>query len=330
LFSWRGKAYGIDLGTSNTVICEAGKGIVLNEPSVVALDRKAGTLLAAGAEAQAMIGRAPKDVVVANPLTDGVIADYETVGLMLQAFIRKIRGRSALPRNSQVCVSVPCGITPVQKRAVENTAVFKGTNRVITVEEPLAAAVGAGLRIQEPIGHFVLDLGGGTCQAAILSLGGVVASRTLPRAGIALDRDIMDYVKKAHNLEIGERTAEEIKMRIGTALPHSESKTIDVKGRSLTDGLPRTIRLMSAEISAVAEGYVQAIIDLVRATIEQCPPELTADVIEHGILLCGGSALLCGLDERIRMEIGVPVQCADRPMECTAQGTGIMAGANSD
>lgn len=324
MFKKFSKVYGIDLGTSNTVISEKGKGIVLSEPTVVAVDRTTGDLLAAGAEALAMVGRTPEHVDVISPLRDGAVASFDLTSRMLQMFMKKVQGRKAVLRGAQVIISVPCGITGVQKRAAEETVVLKGSQRAVTVEEPLAAAIGAGLPIHEPIGHFVLNVGGGKCQAAILSLGGIVASHTLNQAGNALDRDIMDFMKKSHNLEIGERTAEIIKMQIGTALSGAEEKVLEVRGRFVLDGLPRSVRLHSQEILPVIDGYVNSLIDLIRLTIEQCPPELAGDVIEQGILLTGGGALLEGLEERIRSEVGVPVHLAERPMECTALGTGMM------
>ncbi|MEK8131560.1 rod shape-determining protein [Paenibacillus filicis] len=316
--------YGIDLGTSNTVIYQRGKGIVLNEPSVVAMHQGSGQLLAVGAEAQAMIGRAPAHVEITYPLRNGVIANFEMTSTMLQQFIRKVQGRKSLLRGSQVYISVPCGITNVQKRAVEETVVHKGARKAVAVEEPLAAALGAGLPIEEPAGYLVLDIGGGTCQVAVLSLGGIVASHTVPRAGMSIDRDIMDYVKRQYNLEIGERTAEHVKMTIGTASATAAAKTLDIRGRDVVEGLPRSIRLTSGEIYTVVEDFLSTVVDAIRATLERCPPELAGDVVENGIMLCGGGALLEGLDERIRAETGVPVHTAEQPLACTALGTGMM------
>lgn len=217
----------------------------------------------------------------------------------------------------------------MQKRAVEETIVHKGAKRAIAVEEPLAAALGAGLPIDEPIGHLVLDIGGGSCQVAILSLGGIVASHTVNRAGMSLDLDIMDYVKRQYNLEIGERTAEEIKKQIGTARASSEERTLGIKGRDVINGLPRSIQLSSREIYTVVDDFLQLLVEAIRATLERCPPELAGDVVEQGILLCGGGALLEGIDERIREETGVPVHIAEHPLECTALGTGMMLGAHN-
>ncbi|MEW9701468.1 rod shape-determining protein [Paenibacillus sp. SI8] len=326
MFKQFDKLYGIDLGTSNTVIFEKGKGIVLNEPSVIAMNQHTGELLAAGTEARAMIGRAPAHVDITYPLTNGVIASFDKTSSMLQYFIKKIQGRGSFLRSSQIYISVPCGITNVQKRAIEETVVHKGAKKAITVEEPLAAALGAGLRLDEPMGHLVLDIGGGTCQVAILSLGGVVASHTINRAGMSIDRDIKDYVKRQYNLEIGERTAEAIKQQIGTASTNCVERTLDIRGRDLIDGLPRSIRLTSGEIFTVMNDFLGILIEAIRATLELCPPELAGDVMEQGILLCGGGALLEGIDERIRAETGVPVHIADFPLECTALGTGMMLG----
>lgn len=319
------KVYGIDMGTSNTVICEKGKGIVLSEPSVAAVDQRNGELIAAGAEAQAMIGRAPSHVTIHNPLVDGAIANFHVTSQMLQFFMKKVHARASVFGNIRVYMSVPCGVTGVQKRAVEETVVCKGAQKAITIEEPLAAAIGAGLQVQEPIGHLVLDIGGGTSQAAILSLGGIVASHSLNRGGVALDREIMDYVKKKHKLEIGERTAEAVKMQIGTAIDLAEEKRMEIRGRDMVTGLPRSIQVTSKEIYTVLNEFIVELIDLIRATIEQCPPELSGDVMEQGVLLCGGGALLDGIGERIRQETGVPVYLADRPLECTALGTGMLA-----
>ncbi|WNR46934.1 rod shape-determining protein [Paenibacillus roseipurpureus] len=327
MFKQFDKCYGIDLGTSNTVIFEKGKGIVLNEPSVVAFHHDTGELLAAGSEAQSMIGRSPAHVEITYPLKNGVIANFDKTSIMLKYFIKKIQGRPSFFRGSQIYISVPCGITNVQKRAIEETIIHKGGKKAIVVEEPLAAALGAGLRLDEPIGHLVLDIGGGTCQVAVLSLGGIVASHTINRAGLSIDRDIMDYVKRQYNMEIGERTAEFIKTQIGTASTTTDERTLDIRGRDLVNGLPRSIRLVSSEIYMVINDFLVTLIDAIRATLELCPPELAGDVMEQGILLCGGGALLEGIADRIRAETGVAVHIADQPLECTALGTGMMLGA---
>jgi rod shape-determining protein MreB len=318
------KLYGIDLGTSNTVIYEKGKGIVLNEPSVVAMNKINGEILAVGTEAQAIIGRAPDYVEITYPLLDGVIANFDMTSKMLQYFIKKVQGRSTFPRVSQVYISVPCGITNVQKRAVEETVIRKGAKKAVAVEEPLAAALGAGLQIDEPVGHLIIDIGGGTCQVAVLSLGGIVASHTVHRAGLSLDRDIIDYVKRQYNMEIGERTAEEIKKQIATASATTEERTLSIRGRNIIDGLPRSIMLSSKEIYILVDDFLKILIDGIRTTLEQCPPELSGDVVDQGILLCGGGALLEGISERISLETGVTVRIAEFPLDCTAIGTGMM------
>lgn len=326
MFKQFDKLFGIDLGTSNTVIFEKGKGIVLNEPSVVAYDHHTGELLAAGSEAQAMIGRAPAHVDITYPLIHGVIANFDKTSSMLNYFIKKIQGRPSFLRSSQIYITVPCGITNVQKRAIEETIVHRGAKKAITVEEPIAAALGAGLMLDEPVGHLVLDIGGGACQVAVLSLGGIVASHTINRGGLSIDRDIMDYVKRQYNMEIGERTAELIKMQIGTAILSTEERSIEIRGRDLVHGLPRSIRLVSSEIYTVVNEFLDVLIEAIRATLELCPPELAGDVMEQGILLCGGGALLEGIDERIRADTGVAVHIAEHPLECTALGTGLMLG----
>ncbi|WP_199613869.1 rod shape-determining protein [Paenibacillus alkalitolerans] len=318
------KVYGIDLGTSNTVIFERGKGIVLNEPSVVAIDQNSGGILAVGTQAQAMIGRAPAHVEINYPLMNGVIANFDMTTNMLDYFMKKIQGRSSLLRGSKVYISMPCGITNVQKRAIMETIVHKGAKKAIAVEEPVAAAVGAGLPINEPIGHLVLDIGGGNCQVAIISLGGIVASNTLNRAGISIDRDIMDYVKRKYNVEIGERTAENIKKQIGTANASAEERSLEIRGRDMVDGLPRSITITSGEIFTIVDDFIKTLVQAISATVELCPPELAGDVIEQGILLCGGCALLEGINERLCMETRIPVHTAADPLECIAAGTGMM------
>lgn len=318
------KIYGIDLGTSNTVIFESGKGVVLSEPSVVAYREGDGEVVAVGAQAQAMIGRTPESVGIHYPLRDGVIANYEMAGKLLEHLMKKLRGRISLLRHAQVYISAPCGITEVQKRAVEETVIHKGAKRAYVVEGPLAAAIGAGLPIHEPIGHLVLDIGGGTSQVAIVSMGGIVTSHTLRRGSLAIDREIQEYAKRKHNLDIGERTAEEIKMSIASACATAEERSLDIRGRDLIDGLPRSMRLVSGEVAPIVEDFLKSLIEAIRTTMELCPPELAGDVVEQGIMLCGGGSLMEGLGERIRQEIGVPVHLADRPLECTAIGSGKM------
>lgn len=317
-------AFGIDLGTSSTIIYQQGKGIVLHEPTVVAIDEENGSVRAIGTEAQAMIGRTPGRLSIVYPLKDGVIANYDSTTLMLQHFFRKIQGRTPWFRGSRIFISVPCGVTNVQKRAVEETVIHKGARKAVAIEEPLAAALGAGLPVDEPIGSMVVDIGGGTTQVAIIALGGVVVSRSIRRAGMSIDRDIIDYVKRKYNLAIGERTAEELKKAIGTAVQPEESSEMTIRGRDQVSGLPKTITVSAAEIYGLLDDFLQSVTESIRLTLEQCPPELAGDVMERGILLCGGGALLSGLDKRLQDETGVPVIVADQPQECTALGAGKM------
>ncbi|WP_079909298.1 rod shape-determining protein [Paenibacillus sp. 32352] len=315
--------FGIDLGTSNTVIYQHGKGIVLQEPSVIAVKQATGEIQAFGAEAQAMIGRAPGSLEIIYPLQEGVISNYNWSTAMLQHFMKKIQARTWL-RKSKVFISIPCGITSVQKRAVEETVVHKGSNRAITIEEPLAAALGAGLPVDEPMGNMILNIGGGTAQVAILSLGGIVSSRVTRRGGLSIDRDIIEYVKKTYNLEIGERTAEDIKIRLGSVEKSEAGEQMDIRGRDLIEGLPKTVTITAMEIYRLLDSFIGIMVDTIRGTLEDCPPELAGDVIEQGIILCGGGSLLKGLASRLQKETGIPIHLADRPQECTALGAGKM------
>jgi rod shape-determining protein MreB len=316
--------FGVDLGTCNTLIYQEGKGIVLQEPSVVAIRTDTGMIEAIGKEAHAMIGRTPINLEVVYPLKDGVIANFEMTSAMLKYFISKIHGRNHWFRSSHVIISVPCGITEVQKRAVEEMIVHKGARKSVTVEEPLAAAMGAGLPVGEPVGSMVLDIGGGTSQVALISLGGIVLSKHVPYGGMSIDQDIIEYVKKTYNLIIGERTAEEIKKNAATATKPVKEKRMDVRGRDLVLGLPNTISITSNEIFEILDGFFKLIVESIRQAMEQCPPELAGDVMERGILLCGGGALLQGLDRRLQKETGIPVHLAEHPMECIVIGTGKM------
>lgn len=318
--------FGIDLGTSTTIIYQYGKGIVLNEPSVVALNRDNGQIEAVGEQARAMIGRTPEHLEIIYPLKDGVIANFDMTTAMLQYFIRKIGGRKPWFRNTCVYISVPCGITNVQKRAVEETAVHKGAKKAVAVEEPIAAAMGALLPVEEPTGSMILDIGGGTSQAAVLSMGGIVVSHSIRRGGMAIDSDIIEYVKKTYNLAIGQPTAEEIKIKIGQAVSPVKDLTFDAKGRDLISGLPKTVSISSREIYGLLEEFISAVVEAIRITLEKCPPELAGDVMERGVMLCGGGALLSGLARRLQEEILVPVHLADDPQACTALGTGRMIG----
>jgi rod shape-determining protein MreB len=321
--------FGVDLGTCNTLIYQQGKGIVLQEPSVVAIRTDTGTIEAIGQEAHAMIGRTPINLEVVYPLKDGVIANFEMTSAMLKYFISKIHRRNLLFRSSHVIISVPCGITEVQKRAVEEMIIHKGARKSVTVEEPLAAAMGAGLPVGEPIGSMVLDIGGGTSQVALISLGGIVLSKHVPYGGMSIDQDIIEYVKKTYNLIIGERTAEEIKKNTATATKLEKEKRMDVRGRDLVLGLPKTISITSNEIFEILDDFFNMLVESIRQAMEQCPPELAGDVMERGILLCGGGALLQGLDRRLQRETGIPVHLAENPMECIVLGTGKMLNYNA-
>jgi rod shape-determining protein MreB len=316
--------FGVDLGTCNTLIYQEGKGIVLQEPSVVAIRTDTGMIEAIGKEAHAMIGRTPINLEVVYPLKDGVIANFEMTTAMLKYFISKIHGRNRWFRSSHIIISVPCGITEVQKRAVEEMIVHKGAKKSVTIEEPLAAAMGAGLPVGEPVGSMVLDIGGGTSQVALISLGGIVLSKHIPYGGMSIDQDIIEYVKKTYNLIIGERTAEEIKKNAATATKPKKEKRMDVRGRDLVLGLPNTISITSNEIFEILDGFFNSLIESIRQAMEQCPPELAGDIMERGILLCGGGALLDGLDQRLQNETGIPVHLAENPMECIVLGTGKM------
>ncbi|MEX1030084.1 MAG: rod shape-determining protein [Paenibacillaceae bacterium] len=316
--------FGVDLGTCNTLIYQMGKGIVLQEPSVVAIRTDTGVVEAIGIEAHAMIGRTPAHLEIIYPLRDGVIANFEMAAVMLKYFIDKIYGRNKWFRSSYVVVTVPCGITNVQQRSVEEMIIHKGARKSVTLEEPLAAAMGAGLPVGEAVGSMVLDIGGGTSQIALISLGGIVLSKHIPCGGVSIDQAIIEYVKKSYHLIIGERTAEEIKKQVATAVKPNKELRMDIRGRDLVKGLPHTISITANEVSEILDGFLILIVDSIRQAMEQCPPELAGDVMERGILLCGGGALLNGLDRRLQMEIGVPIHLADNPMECIVLGTGKM------
>jgi rod shape-determining protein MreB len=321
--------FGVDLGTCNTLIYQEGKGIVLEEPSVVAIQTDTGRIEAIGKEAYAMIGRTPDNLKVIYPLKDGVIANFDMTSAMLKYFINKVTGKNHWFRSSRVIISVPCGITNVQKRAVEEMIVHKGSKKSVTIEEPLAAAMGAGLPVNEPVGSMVLDIGGGTSQVALISLGGIVFSKHVPFGGLSIDQDIIEYVKKTYQLIIGERTAEDIKKNAATAMKPDKVLQMDIRGRDLVKGLPKTISITSSEINEILDNFFIMIVDSIRQAMEQCPPELAGDIMERGILLCGGGALLNGLDRRLQKETGVPVHLAEKPMECIVMGTGKMLSHNA-
>ena len=316
-----GRDLAVDLGTANTLVYVRGRGIVLAEPSVVAMDTRTGEVVAVGAEAKKMMGRTPEHIVAVRPLRDGVIADFEATEKMLRYFLRRVHRRSSISR-PRLVVAVPSGITAVEQRAVRDAGYAAGARRVDLIEEPMAAAIGAGLPVAAARGSMVVDIGGGTTEVAVLSLGGVVRSRSVRVGGDELDDAIVQYVKKEYALLVGERTAEEIKMAIGSAFPGPEELHAEIRGRDLVSGLPRTVVLPAERVREALEEPVNAILDAVRTTLDTCPPELAGDVMERGVVLTGGGALLTGLDQRLRHETGMPVHVADNPLVSVAIGAG--------
>ena len=312
---------GIDLGTANILVYVKGKGIVLREPSVVAIDKDSDKILAIGQEARDMIGRTPGNIVAIRPLRDGVIADFEMTEAMIRHFLEKVIGRSFLFR-PKVMICIPTGINDVEKRAVQEAAEQAGSKRTELIEEPIAAALGAGIDISEPLGSMVVDIGGGTCDVAVISLGGIVCGESLRVAGDKFDSDIESYIKKEYNLMVGERTAENIKIKIGAAYPGARKEIMSVRGRDVVSGLPKNINVSSDEIAAALHDSVENIIMCVKSVLEKTPPELAADVMDHGIVLTGGGAMLYGLPDLIRSETNIPTMLADDPLSCVAIGTG--------
>ncbi|MGH8969489.1 MAG: rod shape-determining protein [Actinomycetes bacterium] len=319
--SFIGRDMAVDLGTANTLVYVRGKGIVLNEPSVVAINTNTGGILAVGAEAKKMIGRTPGNIVAIRPLKDGVIADFDTTERMLRYFIQKVHRRRHLAK-PRIVVCVPSGITGVEQRAVKDAGYAAGARKVYIIEEPMAAAIGAGLPVHEPTGNMVVDIGGGTTEVAVISLGGIVTSQSIRTGGDELDTAIITYVKKEYSLMLGERTAEEIKMAIGSAFPSPDEPHAEIRGRDLVSGLPKTIVVSAEEIRKAIEEPVNSIIDAVKTTLDKCPPELSGDVMDRGIVITGGGALLKGLDERLRHETGMPIHLTDRPLDSVAMGSG--------
>jgi rod shape-determining protein MreB len=314
---------GIDLGTANTLVHMKGKGVVLREPSVVAINNNTGEVLSVGLDAKNMIGRTPGNITAIRPMKDGVIANFQITQGMLRYFIRKAIGNSRIIR-PRVVVCVPSGVTEVEKRAVIDATLQAGAKEAYLIEEPMAAAIGSGLPVEEPTGSMVVDIGGGTSEVAVISLGGIVVSRSLRIAGDELDDAIVHYVKKEYNLMIGERTAEDIKIKIGSAYPVSDEQKYNISGRDLVTGLPRELSITSGEIREALAETVNAIVDSIRYTLEKTPPELAADIMEKGIMLTGGGALLKGLDKLIFEETGIPVNIAEHPLDCVAMGTGMV------
>lgn len=312
---------GVDLGTANTLVYVKGRGVVLNEPSVVAVQKGTNLVLAVGEEAKNMLGRTPGNIVATRPLKDGVIADFEITEKMLRYFIRKVHDRKfgVAPR---IVVAIPSGITEVEKRAVKDSAEHAGAREVHLIEEPMAAAIGVGLPVQEPAGNMIVDIGGGTCEVAIISLAGIVFSRSVRVGGDEIDEAIIGYLKRSYNLLIGSRTAEMIKISIGSAYPLEEELTMEVKGRDLVAGLPKTLTITSEEIREAMSEPISTIVEAVRISLERCPPELSADLVDRGMILAGGGALLRGIDRLLAEETGLPVQVADDPLSAVVLGTG--------
>lgn len=312
---------GIDLGTANTLVYLKDHGVVLREPSIVAV--KAGTtqVLAVGEEAKRMLGRTPGNITAIRPLKDGVIADFEITEAMLRHFITKAHGKRGLIR-PRVVIAVPSGITEVEKRAVKDSALHAGAREVYLIEEPMAAAIGVGLPVTDPAANMIVDIGGGTTEVAIISLAGIVFSRSVRVAGDELDEAIVNYIKRNYNILIGERTAEDIKLQLGSAFPLEKELSMNVKGRDLVAGLPKTVMITSQEIREALMEPITTIVDAVRITLERCPPELSADLVDHGVVLAGGGALLRGLDQLIARETGLPVHVAEDPLSAVVEGTG--------
>jgi rod shape-determining protein MreB len=311
---------GIDLGTANTLVFVKDQGIVLREPSVVAVRSGTSQVLAVGDEAKRMLGRTPGNIVAVRPLKDGVIADFEMTESMLRHFITKVNSRKWV--RPRVVIAVPSGITEVEKRAVKESAAHAGAREVYLIEEPMAAAIGVGLPVQDAAGNMIIDIGGGTTEVALISLSGIVFSRSVRVAGDELDEAIAGYLKRAYNLMIGERTAEEIKIKIGSAYPMEKEVGMEVKGRDLVAGLPKTLTITSQEVREALLEPISTIVESVRVTLERCPPELSADLVDRGLVLAGGGALLRGLDKLLQEETGLPVHIAEDPLSAVAEGTG--------
>ena len=320
-FGWLSSDIGIDLGTANTLVYVKDQGIVLREPSVVAVQAGTNRVLAVGDEAKRMLGRTPANIVAVRPLKDGVIADFEVTEAMLRHFITKVHNRKVRVK-PRVVIAVPSGITEVEKRAVRESATHAGAREVYLIEEPMAAAIGAGLPVMEAAGCMIVDIGGGTTEVAIISLGGMVVSTSIRVAGDEMDQDIIAYARQVHNLLIGERTAEEIKKMAGSAAPLDPEETIDIRGRDLATGLPKAVEVSTVEIRDALAGSISAIVEAVRSSIEVTPPELVSDLMAHGIALAGGGAMLRGLDRRLSQETRFPVYVAEDPLLCVVRGAG--------
>ena len=318
---------GIDLGTANTLVYVRGKGIVISEPSVVAVDQRSRRVVAVGAEAKAMVGKTPETIVAVRPLKDGVIADFDTVEAMLHYFIRKVHAQRLIAPHPRVVIGIPSGVTEVEKRAAKDAALSAGAREAYAIEEPMAAAIGAGLPINEPVGSMIVDIGGGTTEVAVISLGDNVVNHSIRVAGDEIDDAIIQYARRDHNLVIGERTAENAKIAAGSAYPLEEEIRVTLRGRDLLTGLPKAVEVSSVELRDAISTPVNTIVELVKTAIEETPPELVADIMENGITLAGGGALLLGLDRRLQHELKMPVRRAEDPLTCVARGTGRVAEA---
>jgi len=320
LTGFGGRDMAVDLGTANTLVYVRGRGIVLSEPSVVAIDQRSGEVHAVGIEAKRMLGRTPGNISAIRPLKDGVIADFDVTEQMLRHFIQKVhQNRWAHPR---VVVCVPSGVTGVEKRAVEEATLSAGARSAFLIEEPMAAAIGAGLPVAEPTGNMVVDIGGGTTEVAVISLGGIVVAQSIRVGGDELDEAIISYVKKEYKLMIGSQTAEEVKLEIGSAYPLREEVQAEIRGRDMITGLPKTVVLSSEDVREALEEPMQQIIDAVKSTLDKTPPELASDIMDRGIMMAGGGSLLQGLDERLRRETEMPIHVAESPLTCVAVGSG--------
>ncbi|NDI34033.1 rod shape-determining protein [Chengkuizengella sediminis] len=317
------KDLGIDLGTANTLVFLKGKGIVVREPSVVAVHTESKTIVEVGDAAKKMLGRTPGSIKAERPMKDGVIADFETTAAMIKAFMKRAqKQRFLFPKHPNVMICVPSGVTAVEKRAVEDAARQAGAKEAYTIEEPFAAAIGADLPVWEPTGSMVVDIGGGTTEVAVISLGGIVTDRSVRVAGDEMDDSITQYIKRKYNLMIGERTAEAVKVEIGSATEAEKSEIMEIRGRDLITGLPKTIEISANEVTKALKDTVDKIIEAVKGTLEKCPPELAADIMDRGIILTGGGGLLRNLDKKLTQETGMPVIVADNPLDCVAIGTG--------
>ncbi len=321
MFNRFSRDLGVDLGTANTLVYVRNEGIVLREPSVVARHADGGGILAVGEDAKRMIGRTPGDIVASRPLRDGVIADFDTTAAMLGHFIRRGLGGRSLMR-PRVIVGIPSGVTEVEKRAVIDATLQAGGREAFLIEQPMAAAIGAGLPVSEPVGSMIVDIGGGTTEVAVIALGGIVTARSIRVAGDEMDEAIIQYARKAYNLLIGERTAENVKIQIGSAYPQKDEQTMEVRGRDLVSGLPRTVRMTSTEVREVMAEPIASIVEAMRMTLERTPPELAADICDRGIIMAGGGSLLRGLDALLTEELGMPMMVTEDPLSSVVLGTG--------